>query len=248
MALALLKAGHRVFLTSTSKATLEETRRISGAGDRAAFATADLAEEESAAQIVKAVEAAFGRIDILVNNAALPNPPARQPIDIQADHMRRLFEVNTFAPINLIRMVLPKMVERSWGRIIFISTSLDTMLEPNHVAYGMTKAAGEAFMVALARSLASTGVTVNVLAPGGAVATRMAADMANAGALLQPDIMREPIVWLASDASDAVSGCRFIAAKWNPALRAEQAAQACGSRAAWSGYGDKSIRPGRLPG
>jgi 3-oxoacyl-[acyl-carrier protein] reductase len=248
MTLALLKAGHRVFLTSTDRATLEETRRISGAADRAALATADLADESSAARIVKAAEAAFGRIDILINNAGLPNPPARQPTDIPADHMRRLFEVNTFAPIALIRQALPKMVERGWGRIIFISTSLDTMLEPNHVAYGMTKAAGEAFMAALAASLVATRVTVNVLAPGGPVATRMTAAGADEEALLAPDIMREPIVWLASDASDKVSGRRFVAAKWNAALDAAQAAQASSSPAAWSGYGDKSIRPGRLAG
>src|ERR1051325_5579181 len=171
MALALLKAGHRVFLTSTDRATLEETRRISGAADRAALATADLGDEMSAARIVEAAEASFGRVDILINNAGLPNPPSRQPIDTRAEEMRRLFQVNTFAPINLTRQVLPKMAERGWGRIMFISTSLDTMLEPGHVVYGMTKAAGEAFMVALAASLASTGVTVNVLAPGGPVAT-----------------------------------------------------------------------------
>ena len=246
MALALLKAGHRVFLTSTDRATLEETRRISGAADRAALATADLGDEMSAARIVEAAEASFGRVDILINNAGLPNPPSRQPIDTQAEQMRRLFEVNTFAPINLTRQVLPKMAERGWGRIMFISTSLDTMLEPGHVVYGMTKAAGEAFMVALAASLASTGVTVNVLAPGGPVATRMTAEAADASALLQPDIVRKPIVWLASDASNEVSGRRFVAAKWNAALSAEQAAQACSSPAAWSGYGDKSIRPGRL--
>jgi NAD(P)-dependent dehydrogenase (short-subunit alcohol dehydrogenase family) len=108
MALALLKAGHRVFLTSTNQATLEETRRISGAANRAALATADLGDEENAAQIVKAAEAAFGRVDILINNAGIPNPPAQQPIDIKVDQMRRLFEVNTFAPINLIKQALPK--------------------------------------------------------------------------------------------------------------------------------------------
>jgi NAD(P)-dependent dehydrogenase (short-subunit alcohol dehydrogenase family) len=108
----------------------------------------------------------------------------------------------------------------------------------------MTKAAGDAFMAARAEALASTQVTVNVLAPGGPVATRMAAETADAGALLQPDIMRETIVWLASDASDKVSGRRFIAAKWNAALSAEQAVQASSSPAVWSGYGDKSIRPG----
>jgi NAD(P)-dependent dehydrogenase (short-subunit alcohol dehydrogenase family) len=64
---------------------------------------ADLMDEKNAAQIVKAAQTAFGRIHILINNAGLPNPPARQPVDIQADDIRRLFEINTFAPINLTR-------------------------------------------------------------------------------------------------------------------------------------------------
>lgn len=74
----------------------------------------------------------------------------------------------------------------------------------------------------------------------------MTADMPDRRALLLPDIMRGPIIWLASDASDDVTGRRFIAAKWNTALTADQAAQASSSPVAWSGYGDKSIRPGRV--
>ncbi|KWV59690.1 hypothetical protein AS156_30600 [Bradyrhizobium macuxiense] len=135
------------------------------------------------------------------------------------------------------------MVARGWGRIIFISTSLDTMLDPGHVMYGMTKASGEAFIAALAASLRSTGVTANVLLPGGPIATRMAAEMGDPKALLQPEIMAAPITWLASDASSDVTGRRFIAAKWNTALPPAQAAQAASSPAAWAGYGDTSIKP-----
>jgi NAD(P)-dependent dehydrogenase (short-subunit alcohol dehydrogenase family) len=186
---------------------------------------------------------AFGRVDILVNNAALPNPNGKQPLDIASDQLRRLFEVNTFASFNLIRLVTPGMVARGWGRIIFISTSLDTMLNPAYAAYGMTKAAGEAFMAALATSLESTGVTANVLLPGGPVATRMAAHVAPPKALLQPEIMAEPMAWLASDASNNVTGRRFIAAKWNVRLSPAQAAQAASAPVAWTGYGDKGIKP-----
>jgi 3-oxoacyl-[acyl-carrier protein] reductase len=242
MTLALLKAGHRVFLTSTDTASLEETRQASGANERAAIATADLAEEHNLSRLFNAATKTFGRVDILINNAGIPNPPAPQPLDVKSDRMRRLFEINTFAPIGLTRLVVPGMVERGWGRIIFISTSLDTMLEPSHVVYGMTKASDEAFVAALAKSLNSTGVTANVLLPGGAAATRMAADFADPKALLPPEIMAAPVVWLASDASNNVTGSRVIAAKWNTALTADQAAQAASSPAAWTGVGDKSIR------
>jgi NAD(P)-dependent dehydrogenase (short-subunit alcohol dehydrogenase family) len=232
MTLALLKAGHRVFLTSTDTASLEETRRASGAGDRAAIATADLADEQNLSPLVDAAIQTFGRIDILINNAGIPNPSVPQPLDVSSDQMRRLFEVNTFAPIRLTRLLVPEMAERGWGRIIFISTSLDTMLAPRHVVYGMTKAADEAFVSALAKSLRSTGVTANVLLPGGPAATRMAADVGDPGALLPPEVMAAPVVWLASDASNDVTGRRIIAARWNTALTTDQAAQAASSSAA----------------
>jgi len=243
MAMALLKAGHRVFLTSRDIELLEQTRHASGAGERVAIGTADLSNEQGLRTVVDEAMRAFGRVDILVNNAALPNPTGKPPLDIASDQLRRLFEVNTFAPFNLIRLVTPGMVARGWGRIIFVSTSLDTMLNPAYAAYGMTKAAGEAFMAALATSLEPTGVTANVLLPGGPVATRMVAHVAPAEALLQPEIMAEPVAWLASDASNNVTGRRFIAAKWNVRLNPAQAAQAASAPVAWTGYGDKSIKP-----
>jgi NAD(P)-dependent dehydrogenase (short-subunit alcohol dehydrogenase family) len=247
MALALLRAGHCVFLTSTNMASLEEIRRAGGASERTAIATTDLGDEPRLPGLVVAAERAFGRVDILINNAGIPNPPASQPLDVAPAQIRKLFEINTFAPITLTRLVLPGMVERQWGRILFISTSLDTMLSPIRVIYGMTKASGEAFVAALAKSLSSTGVTANVLLPGGAVATRMAKSVANPEALLQPEIMAAPIVWLASDDSNNVTGRRFIAAKWDGALAPLQAAQAASSKAAWAGHGDKSIRPSGWP-
>ena len=72
------------------------------------------------------------------------------------------------------------------------------------------------------------------LLPGGPVATRMANPAGTATGLLPPDVMAAPIVWLASDASDHVTGRRFIAARWNSALTDAQAAQAAGAPAAWA--------------
>jgi 3-oxoacyl-[acyl-carrier protein] reductase len=135
------------------------------------------------------------------------------------------------------------MIKRGWGRIVFISTSLDIMMAPAFIAYGMSKASDEAYAAALAASLHGTGVTANVVLPGGPVATRMADPAGTAKGLLPPDIMAAPIVWLASDASDHITGHRFIAARWNSALTGEQAAQAAGAPAAWGGARDSSIRP-----
>ncbi len=243
MALALLKAGHRVFLTSTDEASLRDTQRESGAGERAACATADLADARSLDTLVAAAEKKFGPIDVLINNAAAPNPPGQKALDLQLSHIRRMFEVNAFAPIALTQRLAPGMIARGWGRIVFISTSLDTMLNPSYTAYGMTKAASETFVAGLADSLKDTGVTANVLLPGGRSATRMGDPDGTARGLLAPDIMAPPIVWLASDFSNGVTGRRFIAARWNAALSDHQAAQAAGGPVAWGGHRDTSIRP-----
>lgn len=243
MALALLRAGHRVFLTSTDQASLEDTQRASGAGARTAIATADLADQDSLAALAEAAQRTFGRVDILINNAGVPNPPVRQPLEHGLDQIRRVFEINTFAPIRLTHLLAPAMIARGWGRIVFISTSLDIMMAPAFIAYGMSKACDEAYAAAVAASLHGTGVTANVLLPGGPVATRMADPAGTAKGLLPPDIMAAPIVWLASDASDHVTGRRFIAARWNSALTDAQAAQAAGAPAAWGGGRDSSIRP-----
>jgi NAD(P)-dependent dehydrogenase (short-subunit alcohol dehydrogenase family) len=243
MALALLKAGHRVFLTSTDRESLEQTRLECGAQEHAEIGIADLADKGALDGLVEAAIRAFGRIDILLSNAAAPNPRARRPVEITSDQFRRLFEINTIAPIGLMRRVVPDMVARGWGRIIFVSTSLDTMLNPDYAAYGMTKAAGEAFITALAASLQSTGVTANVLLPGGMTATRMVAHVGDPKRLLQPGIMAAPVTWLASDESNGVTGRRFIAAKWNAALTPAQAAQAASAPSAWKGFGDQSVKP-----
>ncbi|HVT98534.1 MAG TPA: SDR family oxidoreductase [Acidobacteriaceae bacterium] len=148
---------------------------------------------------------------------------------------------STYRPVQI--SAAGSMIRRGWGRIVFISTSLDIMMAPAFIAYGMTKACDEAYAAALAASLDGTGVTANVVLPGGPVATRMADPAGIAKGLLPPDIMAAPITWLASDASDHVTGRRFIAARWNSALTDAQAAQAAGAPAAWGGHRDSSIRP-----
>jgi NAD(P)-dependent dehydrogenase (short-subunit alcohol dehydrogenase family) len=241
MALSLLKAGHRVVLSATDAVALEDVRSASQAGNRAAVVPADLSKESGLPLLARAAEDAFGQVDILVNNAGVPGNPGRRPQDVDLREMRRVFEINTYAPAHLTQLLVPGMIRRGWGRIVFVSTSLDTMLR--FVPYGMTKAAGEAFMAALSVSLQSTGVTANVLLPGGMTATRMTQPRGDTETMLQPEIMGPPITWLASDASDHVTGRRFIAARWNPTLTDEQAAQAAGSPVAWGG--DRAISSAR---
>jgi NAD(P)-dependent dehydrogenase (short-subunit alcohol dehydrogenase family) len=138
MTSALLRAGHRVFLTATDTTSLEETRRVSEGDDRAALATADLANEQNLSAVVDAAIETFGRVDILINNAGIPNPPATQTLDISSDQIRRLLEVNTFAPIELTRLVMPGMVQHGWGRVIFISKRKTRVRHHQELAFAVS--------------------------------------------------------------------------------------------------------------
>jgi NAD(P)-dependent dehydrogenase (short-subunit alcohol dehydrogenase family) len=123
------------------------------------------------------------------------------------------------------------------------------MLLAGQAAYGVSKAGLEAITSVMAGDLAGTGVTANVLAPGGPADTRML-DGVNVprGALIPADCMAAPAVWLASNASDGVTGKRFLGIKWDRNLPAAQAAIAAAAPVAWTGFGDQMRAPvGGLP-
>ena len=119
------------------------------------------------------------------------------------------------------------------------------MLKSGMAPYGSTKASLEALTAIMARDLEGTGVTANVLVPGGPADTRMIpADLPIArDALISPDAMVPPVLWLVSDDSNQVNGRRFIAAKWDPTCSPHKAAELSGAPVAWVGYGTPAIDP-----
>jgi NAD(P)-dependent dehydrogenase (short-subunit alcohol dehydrogenase family) len=212
---------------------------------------ADLARPDSFDKIVAAAIATFGHIDILVNNAGIGQadirPDQRQnPIrfwEIAPEQWNRFLTVNATAPILMSRAVLPHMLKANSGRIITVTTSLGTMVREGYLLYGASKAAAEAAMAVLAADLAGSGVTANVLVPGGVTDTPLVGDAGDRTKMLQPEIMVPPLLWLVSDAAASVSGKRFIAADWNVSLPAAQAADAAGAPVAWLSIARMPIEP-----
>jgi NAD(P)-dependent dehydrogenase (short-subunit alcohol dehydrogenase family) len=127
------------------------------------------------------VEKRFGRIDILINNAGIgqgqvrPYYHAHPPkfYEVTPSQWSRAIAVNANAVFLLSRAVVKPMIDRKWGRIINITTSLGTMLHGGSTPYGPSKASAEALSSVMAADLEGTGVTVNVIIPGGAVNTPM---------------------------------------------------------------------------
>jgi NAD(P)-dependent dehydrogenase (short-subunit alcohol dehydrogenase family) len=256
MTLGLLEAGARVAATELDPEALDETGRAaegSGAGDRILDIVADVTRDDSAPKIVRAAVDRFGRLDILLNNAGINMSLFRRP-DVKAQgkfwevtpqEFRRIVEVNVIAAFLMARAALPQMLKQGWGRIVNVTTSLDTMYRGGMQPYGGTKAANEAHLLGLAQELDGTGVTANVLVPGGAADTRMVSvgQEPDRTRLIAPDVMVAPLIWLCSNGSDGTNGHRFIGALWDKNLPAAEAAKKAGAPAAWQQLGRQAIMP-----
>jgi 3-oxoacyl-[acyl-carrier protein] reductase len=256
MTLALVRAGARVAMMDIDPTTLEQTANeveeaagrgtvVQIVGDVASAADADRAVETAVSQL--------GGLDILVNNAGT-NPrnagfsgsDATGFWQVDPEAWFRVAAVNYLGPVMMARAAVPHLLEQRWGRIIGVTTSLDTMYSRTNPTYGSSKAGHEAFMAAIAQQLEGTGVTVNVLVPGGPANTNLLAQDTpfDRAALIQPDVMQAPVVWLASEASTAVHGQRLIAYFWDESLGEQERLAKASAPLAWQQLGRQAIYPG----
>ena len=250
MALSLLKAGHKVILSSTDQQSLDEVAEESGAGDRVATITANLAKPGEAEWLAEEASKIFGPVEALINNAGVSADSLRDnylanPLkfwEATREQIEKFFAINSVAPMVLAGKLAPAMIERVWGRIIGNTTSLDTMLRMP--LYGGSKAAQEAELSVAALSLAGTGVTANVLVPGGATGSRMT----DRTGLSREDVMSDtimagPIAFLVSDEANDFNGRRILANLWDTSLPAKDAAAKASDVIAWTGFGIQGVQP-----
>ncbi|MBV8636978.1 MAG: SDR family oxidoreductase [Candidatus Eremiobacteraeota bacterium] len=125
-----------------------------------AGAVADLATVVGAESIVEQ----FPNIDVLVNNVGIFEP--KPFLEISDEDWRLFLDLNFMSGVRLSRAYLPGMIERAWGRIVFISSESGVQIPPEMVHYGVTKAAQIALARGIAEAVAGTGVTVNSVLPG----------------------------------------------------------------------------------
>ncbi len=255
MSIALARAGARVAMLDIDEdVLLAAARDAEAAGGQGAVKPliCDVSDADRAKAAAEETSAAFGSLDILVNDAVVG--PERIPgfmvdhtpfWDLDDDLWLTMLRVNVFGPQLMSRTCVPYMLENGWGRIINVTTSLNTMYRRGAGCYGPSKAALEAHTHIMSEDLADTGVTANVLIPGGPVNTRMIPSDApfRRDALIQPDVMQGPVVWLASDASDGINGMRFIAANWDEDLPLDQRIETAGAPVAWTQLESRAIYP-----
>ena len=258
MTLGLLDAGASVAAAELDMASLDETQDAAeqrGASERLLAVLADVTPDDAAPKIVRATVERFGRLDVLINNAGISpgllrsaDAPAGKFWEVTPAEFRRVIDVNVVAAFLMTRAALPIMFRQGWGRIINVTTSLDTMWRNLMQPYGGSKAANEAHLTALAQELEGTGVTANVLVPGGAVDTRLVplSLAPDRSVLIVPEVMVPPLVWLCSSASDGVNGQRFIGMRWDKNLPPAEAAKNAGAPMAWQQLGRQAVMPERM--
>jgi NAD(P)-dependent dehydrogenase (short-subunit alcohol dehydrogenase family) len=256
MTLGLLAVGIRVLAVDRDREPLDELAELASqrqAGTGLETMQADLMHGPVIADILAATLKRFGRVDIVVNNAGIGQGTIRadnwnNPVrfwEVEPEQWQRFIAVHSNAPFLLSRLVAPLLVAQGWGRIVNVTTSLGTMTRGGYAPYGPTKATTEALTSVMAYDLEGTGVTANVLVPGGVTNTAIVPQEAgfDRTKMLQPEIMAAPLQYLVSDAAGGVNGRRFLAAHWDASLPPVQAAEKAGAPAAWRSIATLPIVP-----
>lgn len=223
-AIAFGGEGANVALTyHVNRSGAEETAdRVGAVGGEAMAVPFDLAEERTIYAAVGAVAKRWGGIDVLVANAVewgAPAPPWNSPAfeELPARQWQRMLRTSVDGVFHTVQAVLPSMRERSWGRIVMLSSGSVEHGMPGGGAYGAAKAALHGLSRSLARELGPSGILVNVVMPGLVVTERnleavpvqireAVAGESSSGRLSTPEDVAVAIVFLASKANGNTTG------------------------------------------
>jgi len=201
-------------------AALAVVADVQAQGRRALAVRADSADPEQVAALFAAIDQAFGRIDVLVNNAALLAPQSRLE-DLDFARMQRIFAVNAIGPILCAQQAVRRMAYRHNGRggsVINVSSASARLGSPNeYVDYAASKGAVETFTTGFAKEVAREGIRVNCIRPGH-IYTDMHASGGEPGRVDrvkdsipmgrggQPEEVARAILWLAGAEASFITG------------------------------------------
>ncbi|MER7202177.1 SDR family oxidoreductase, partial [Streptomyces sp. NPDC000188] len=204
-------AGARVVVTDVRE---EEGAEVAESlGGQGLFVRHDVSDPDSWGEVVDATLGAFGRIDALVNNAALwrTAPVERETLE----NFEQLIRVNLLGPFLGIQAVVPAMKEAGGGSVVNVSSTAGLIGIPGHAAYGSTKFGLRGLTRSSALDLAGYGIRVNSVHPG-AIDTPMIAGVSGKdwshlplGRMGRPEEVGELVLFLASDASSYITGTEF---------------------------------------
>lgn len=213
IALAFAREGARVAVVSQSSRGSETAAELSKSSESKAF-IGDVANEQFVSETAEEIVRAWGRIDVLVNAAAVLGPTGPVQETPPAEWLRTL-EVNLFGTYLTMRAAIPSMLAAGRGKIINFAGGGAAYSYPKFSSYASSKAAVVRLTETVADELAADNIQVNVVAPG-AVETDMLRQVRRAGGevrtLVTVDLPVKLVLFLASTSSDGITG-RFIHSK-----------------------------------
>jgi 3-oxoacyl-[acyl-carrier protein] reductase len=203
IALALAEAGASVMVTGRTAASAEAAESaLRKPGRKVVGIACDLAERGAAQALVSAANRALGQVDVLVNNAGTLHHAS--VVETSPAQFRRVIDVNLNAPFELIRGLVPGMVERRYGRIINISSISGTLGTARLSSYCASKWGLNGLTKALAAELKGTGVLAAAVMPG-SVDTDMLKSVGFPPEI-RPEEIAQVVKFLCSEAPVAMQG------------------------------------------
>ena len=238
MALGLLHSGRRVVACGHIESDIPDMIQAAGAQAEHLHCLAlDLRKPAACDRLIAETQARFGGIDILVNNAGLtftyfdPDRFTKGPKmswELTDEQVQTTMDTNYMVADQLTRRVIPILLQRGWGRIINVTTKLDTMNRPGSVPYGPSKAALEMASEIWGKELAKVGVagvTCNIVNPGAGANTpgmspvmRALSAVGKGIPLIEAEAMVPPLLFVCSREADRVNGYRFDATTWDTTI------------------------------
>lgn len=210
-ALAFASEGANVVATARTTSAIDAVvKAVRDGGSDGLAITADIGLEEDRRRIVESAIEAFGRIDILVNNAAIIHPPI-DLVDFEPSLWREVINVNLIAVAMITQDVLKRMIDQKFGKIINIASIGGRKGARGRTAYRATKAALISLTESVAAEVKERGIDVNCICPGGVDTEGCREAFGHRGrednpSLMVPKDIADVSVFLASDDSSAITG------------------------------------------
>ncbi len=217
-ALVLAEQGFRVVVNYRSSAEQadEVVRAATAAGGEAVAIRADVTAADDVTAMVREAERRWGRVDVLVHNALIPFA-VTSFADLSWEQLGGKLDRELRAAFLITKAVVPEMISRNYGRLVYLSTGLSRRPREGMIALGTAKAALDQFVRYVALELAPHGITANLVAPATVSETKVTGQLADdkvdhlgatnpMGRLVRPDEVAKTVAFLASEDSGFTTG------------------------------------------